>query len=106
MLWQGKRLGRSWIRRLRLAWRCWMRRGCWSFWRRGRLRFRGVGFGLGGAGLTVAAEAAGLHCCDGFRVLHEGLPDEGGAEIFCHEQADSQIDAEDVRVVPVQVGVE
>jgi len=48
-----------------------------------------------------AVEAAGLHGCDWLRVLHEGVPDEGTAEIFCHEYADAQVDAEDIGVVPV-----
>jgi hypothetical protein len=70
------------------------------------LRFRGVGLGFGGCVLPVAVEAAGLHGSDGFGVLHECIPDEGGAEIFCHEQTYAEIDAEDVGVVPEQVGVE
>ena len=61
-----------------------MRWGCWSFWSGGRVRFRGVGFGFGGARLAVAVEATGFHGGDGLWVLHERLPDEGGAEIFCH----------------------
>ena len=81
-----------------------MRRGCWSFW--GRIRLRGVGLGFGENGLAVAVEAAGLHGGYGFGVLHEGLPDEGGAEIFCHEQADAKVDTEDVGVVPEQIWVE
>ena len=51
-------------------------------------------------------EAAGLHGCPGFGILHEGVPDKGCAKIFCHEHADSQIDTEDVGVVPVEFGVE
>lgn len=50
-------------------------------------------------------EAASLHGGDGLGVLHECLPDEGGAEIFCHQQAYAEIDAEDVGIVPVEVGV-
>ena len=46
------------------------------------------------------------HGGDGLRVLHEGVPDEGGAEIFGHEETNAEIDAEDVGVVPVQLGVE
>jgi hypothetical protein len=34
-------------------------------------------------------EAAGLHGGKGLGVLHEGIPDEGGAEIFRHEQANA-----------------
>ena len=34
-------------------------------------------------------EAAGFHGSDGFGILHEGVPDEGGAEVFCHEDADA-----------------
>src|SRR6266478_5816113 len=83
-----------------------MRLGCWSFWSVGRLRLRGVGFGFGGSALSVAFEAAGLHGGDGLGVLHEGVPDEGGAEIFGHEETDAEIDAEDLGVVPVEVGVE
>jgi len=51
-------------------------------------------------------EATGLHGGGWLRVLHEGVPDKGAAKIFCHEHADPKIDAEDVGVVPVQVGVE
>ena len=68
----------------------------------------GAGYGLGelvlgsaGAGRLCAVEAAGLHGGDGLRVLHEGLPDEAGAEIFRHEQTDAKVDAEDIGVVPV-----
>jgi hypothetical protein len=43
-----------------------------------------------------------LHGGDRFRVLHEGLPDKAGAKVLCHQQADSQVDAEDIRVVPEQ----
>ncbi len=38
-----------------------------------------------GIGLAAAVEAAGLHGGDWLGVLHEGVPDEGGAEVFCHE---------------------
>ena len=75
--------------------------GCLSCWRADRLRFRRCGFGFGVDALSVAVEAAGLHGCDWLRVLHEGVPDEGTAEIFCHEYADAQVDAEDIGVVPV-----
>ena len=51
-------------------------------------------------------EAAGLHGSDWLGVLHEGVPDESGAEVFCHEDADSEVDAEDVGVEPVEVRVE
>ena len=51
-------------------------------------------------------EAACLHGGDRFGILHEGIPDHRGAEIFCHQEADAEIDAEDVRIVPVEVGVE
>ena len=83
-----------------------MRLGCWSFWSVGRLRRRGVGFGFGRRALSLAFEAAGLHGGYGLGVLHEGLPDKGGAEIFGHEQTDAEIDADDFRVEPVEVGVE
>src|SRR5271170_4985004 len=83
-----------------------MRLDCLSFWSGDRLRLRGIGFGFGRRGSSVAVEAAGLHCGDGLGVLHEGLPDEGGAEIFCHEQTYTEIDAKHVGVVPVQVRVE
>ena len=56
--------------------------------------------------MTLAFEAAGLHGGDGLGVLHEGVPDEGGAEIFGHEETDAEIDAEDLGVVPVEVGME
>src|SRR5260370_8857750 len=83
-----------------------MRQVCWSFWSAGRSRLRGVGFGFGGSALSVGFEAAGLHGGDGLGVLHEGVPDEGGAEIFSHEQTDAEIDADDFGVEPVEVGVE
>ena len=51
-------------------------------------------------------EAAGFHGGDGLGVFHEGVPDEGGAEILCHEDADAQVDAEHVGVVPLKVGME
>src|SRR5260370_28233077 len=66
------------------------------------LRLRGVGFGFGGTALSVAFEAAGLHGGDGLGVLHEGIPDEGGAKIFGHEETDAEIDAEDFGIVPVE----
>ena len=83
-----------------------MKLDCLSCWSVGRLGLRGVGFGFGWRGSSVAVEATGLHGCDGLRILHEGLPDEGGAEIFRHEQAYAEIDAEDVWVVPVLLGME
>lgn|SRR5580692_503737 len=82
-----------------------MKLDCLSCWSGGRLGLRGVGFGFGWRGSSVAVEATGLHGCDGLRVLHEGLPDEGGAEIFRHEQTYAEIDAEDVWVVPVLLGM-
>src|SRR3979411_1606203 len=84
-----------------------MRLDCWSSWSAGRVRRRrGGGFGCSGSAWSVAFEAAGLHSVDGFGVLHEGIPDKGGAEIFGHEETDAEIDAEDLGVVPVEVGVE
>ena len=56
--------------------------------------------------MPLAFEAAGFHGGDGLGVLHEGVPDEGGAEIFGHEEADAEIDAQDLGVIPVEVGVE
>jgi hypothetical protein len=99
-----------------------MKWDCWSCWRRDPLKIRGA-VGAWSNGLTGAwdgdwfwfgwigclpsvAESAGLHGGDGFGVLHEGVPDEGAAKIFCHEDADAEVDAEDVGVVPVEVGVE
>ena len=51
-------------------------------------------------------EAAGLHGCDWFGVLHEGVPDEGAAKIFRHDNADAEVDTEHVGVIPVEFGVE
>ena len=51
-------------------------------------------------------EAAGLHGGDGFGVPHEGVPDEGAAQVFSHEDADTEVDAEDIGVIPVEFGVE
>ena len=51
-------------------------------------------------------ETASLHGGEGFWVLHKRLPDKGGAQIFCHEQTYAEIDADDVGVVPEQVGME
>ena len=56
--------------------------------------------------MSLAFEATCLHGGDGLGVLHKGVPDEGGAEIFGHQEAYAEIDAEDVGVVPVQFGVE
>src|SRR5206468_2462531 len=70
------------------------------------LWLRGVSFGFDRTGLSVTFEAASPHGGDGLGVLHEGVPDEGGAEIFGHEETDAEIDAENLRVVPVEVGVE
>ena len=56
--------------------------------------------------MPSAAESAGLHGGDGFGVLHEGVPDEGAAKIFCHEDADAEVNAENVGVVPVEFWVE
>ena len=64
------------------------------------------GLGFGRSDLPFAFEAAGPHGVDGLGVLHEGIPDEGSAEIFGHEKTDAEIDAEDFRVVPVEFGVE
>ena len=38
--------------------------------------------------------------------MHEGVPDEGGTKVFGHEETDAKIDAEDLGIVPVEVGVE
>ena len=56
--------------------------------------------------MPSGAESAGLHGGDRFGVLHEGVPDEGAAKIFCHDDADAEVDAENVGVVPVELWVE
>src|ERR1700735_5172708 len=122
MWWRGRRRVRSWIRPIRWVWPCWMNWDCLSCWRPDRLKIRGAvgawSHGLTGAwdgdwfwlgwigGLPSGAESAGLHGGDRFGVLHEGIPDEGAAKIFCHDDADAEVDAEDVGVVPVEFGVE
>jgi len=79
--------------------------GAWSYRLAGA--GDGGGFWLGGIGSLVGAvESASLHSGDGFRVLHEGIPDEGAAKIFCHKDADAEVDAEHVGFVPVEIGVE
>jgi hypothetical protein len=83
-----------------------MRLDCWSFWRVDRLWLRRGRLGFDGVVLSIAVEAAGLHGGDGLGVLHECLPDKGCPKIFCHQQAYAEIDAEDIGIVPVEVGVE
>src|SRR5437588_12953946 len=83
-----------------------MRLGCWNFWSVDRLGLRGVGWEFGGGDFSVAFEAAGSHCGDGLGVLHESIPYEGGAEILRHQETDAEIDADDLGVVPVEVGME
>ena len=46
-------------------------------------------------------EACFLHGDADLWVAFEGLPDEAGAEVFGHQDADALVDAEDVGVVPV-----
>ena len=70
-----------------------------------RLGLRGCGFGFGRGALAVTVEAAGLHGGYGFGITHEGFPDERGAEIFCHEKAYAEIDAENIGVVPMEIGM-
>ncbi len=57
-------------------------------------------------GVQVEWKPARLHGQGDFGVAGEGFPDEAGAEIFCHEDADAEVDAEDVGIVPVGLGVE
>ena len=64
--------------------------------------FRGVGGVLG----VVVAEVAGGHGGGGLWVAHEHLPNEAGAEVFGHNDADADVDAEAVGVVPELFGVE
>src|SRR5438046_781523 len=56
--------------------------------------------------LLAGREASGRHGIDGLGVLRDGVPDETAAEVFGHEQADADVEAEDVGVVPELVGVE
>ena len=56
-------------------------------------------------GLVVFEPCLG-HAALGFGILHEGLPDEGGARIFRHEHGDAGVDADDVGVVPVLQRIE
>ena len=51
-------------------------------------------------------ESAGFHGCDGFGIPHEGLPHERGSKILGHQQANSEVDAKDVGIVPVEFRVE
>ena len=51
-------------------------------------------------------EAGLLHGERDFRVAGEGVPDEAGAEVFGLDDADAEVDAEDVGVVPVGLRVE
>ena len=51
-------------------------------------------------------EAGALHSEGNFGVAGEGFPDEAGAEIFGHQDADAEVDAEDVGVVPVGLRME
>src|SRR5690242_12128848 len=52
--------------------------------------------------METSARHASLHVF----VLHKLLPHETGAMILRHQHGDSQIQAEDVRVVPVRQGIE
>src|SRR3984885_3195673 len=51
-------------------------------------------------------EATCLHGGNRFGILHKGLPNEGGTQIFGHQQTDAKVDAEDIRIEPVQLRVE
>ena len=55
---------------------------------------------------SKGVEAGAPHGEGDFRVAGEGVPDEAGAEVFGHEEADAEIDAEDVGVVVVGLGME
>jgi hypothetical protein len=50
-------------------------------------------------------ESACLHCGNGFRIPHEGIPHESRAEIFRHQQSDSKIDANNIGIVPMKFRV-
>src|ERR1700682_220849 len=52
-------------------------------------------------GRVIAFEACIGHSALRLGVLHEGLPDEGGACVFCHEHGDAGVDADDVSVIPL-----
>jgi hypothetical protein len=49
---------------------------------------------------TIAFEACTGHSALRLGVFHEGLPYEGGAQVFCHEHGDASVDADDVSVIP------
>jgi hypothetical protein len=72
----------------------------------GRLRLRRRSLWFSGTVSYFAVESAGFHGCDGFGIPHEGLPDEGGTKVLRHQQANSEVDAKDVGIVPVQFRVE
>jgi len=47
------------------------------------------------------AKSGALHAAAGFLIFHELLPNEAGTVIFRHEHGDAEVDAENVRVVPI-----
>jgi hypothetical protein len=51
-------------------------------------------------------ESGALHRYGDFGILGEGLPDEAGAKVLGHENADAEVDAEDVGIVPGFVRME
>src|SRR5205085_12659095 len=51
-------------------------------------------------------ESCPLHTALGLGILHESLPYVTGAGIFCHEQNDSRINTDHIRVVPVLKRIE
>lgn len=58
---------------------------------------------LGGLGGFKAGE---LHAAPRFGILHEGIPNKPGPQIFRHQHGDSRIDADDVGVESFIKGVE
>src|SRR5258708_36939762 len=51
-------------------------------------------------------ETDGRHRGDGFRILHECVPDETGAVVLRHQHHNTQINSDHVRVIPAGEWVE